>query len=351
MKLSNLSQSSSMNNNNTNENEKYWKELKKENHDNTFFKVETWVNNLNSEKSHNFKINKIQESKIQIMKNFFALNKFKVVYSVLILAVIFAACTMPVTQNETLGHALSWKVPKNNTDAISKINSMPWVDKSKLSVQEQNDGDKSYLNYSQVFDSKSDAELQSYMKQLQDLNGIASVQLLPLNQTTKVPLYAAALHSFFRVEVDANNKTDAQVTDELQKQLNSAGVDDIKVGYKTKPDGQRMLDVQVNDKGLNRKQDSPDNNKDFELSVKDGNNEQFLKTRHKSTSESLNLEGKSDDEIKRIVAEDMKKNGIDVKPEDLKITRDEKGRPQIEFTHTENSKNEKTERKIELNMK
>ena len=46
------------------------------------------------------------------MKNFFALNKFKLVYSVLILAVVFAACNMPVTQNETLGNAITWKVSK-----------------------------------------------------------------------------------------------------------------------------------------------------------------------------------------------------------------------------------------------
>ncbi len=300
MKLSNLSQNSNMTNN-INNDEKYWKELKKENHEETFFKVETWVKNLNSEKSHNFKLNKIQ-SKIHIMKNFFALNKFKLVYSVLILAVVFAACNMPVTQNDTVGNALSWKVPKSNTDAISKISSMSWIDKSKLSVQEKIEGDKAFLNYSLILDNKSNDEMHNYMNELQNISGIASVQLFPLNQTTKLPLYAAALHSFFRVELDAANKSDAQVTDELQKQLNAAGVEDIKVGYKTMADGQRMLEVQPTESGLSGKE-HPDN-KDFELSVKDGSNEQFLKTRHKS-SESLNLEGKSDDEIRKIVSEDM----------------------------------------------
>lgn len=341
MKLSNLFQNSNMTD--LKKDDKYWAELKSENHENTFPKVTRWIDSLNSENSYNLKLNRIQ-----IMKNFFSLNKFKLVYTVLILAVVFAACNVPVTQNETIGHALSWKVPSGNTDAISKIISLPWVDKSKLSVTEQKDGDKAFINYSLILEGKSNDEMHSYMKQLQDINGIASVQLYPLNQTTKLPLYAAALHSFFRVELDASNKSDAQVTDELQKQLNAAGVEDIKVGYKTMPDGQRMLDIQPTESGLNGT--APPNNKDFELSVKDGSNEQFIKTRHKS-SESLNLEGKSDEEIRKIVTEDMKKNGMDVKPEDLKIIRDEKGRVQIEFTHDEKSNDKNTQQKIELKMK
>ncbi|MBS1492704.1 MAG: hypothetical protein JST55_04305 [Bacteroidetes bacterium] len=339
MKLSNSFQNSNMNSK-----DKYWQKLKEGNHDNTFPKVEVWLNNLNSEKSQSFNLNGIQT-----MKNFFALNKFKLVYSVLILAVVFAACNMPVTQNKTIGNALNWKVSKTSKEAIEKINSLPWIDKSKLSVQEQTSDDKSFLTYSLILDNKSSNEMQNYMKELQKIPSVNSVQLFPLNQTTKLPLYAAALHSFFRVESDATNKSDAEVTNELQKQLNAAGIEDIKVGYKTMPDGQRMLDVQPTEKGLNRKEGDPEN-KDFELSVKDGNNEQFIKTRHKSDA-SLDLKGKTDEEIKRIISEDMKKNGADVKPEDLKIERDEKGNVKVEVTSKQDSKGQKMENKIELKVK
>jgi hypothetical protein len=341
MKLSNSFQNSNMSN--LNKDDKYWQELKNDNYNNTFPKVETWVNNLNSEKSQTFNLNRIHS-----MKNFFALNKFKLVYSVLILAVVFAACNMPVTQNETLGHAISWKVSKNSTEAQDKINSLTWIDKSKLSVQEQSEGDKAFLNYSLILENKSNDEMHNYMNELQNISGIASVQLFPLNQTMERPLYAAALHSFFRVEVDARNKSDAQVTDELQKQLKAAGVEDIKVGYKTISDGQRILEVQPTESGLNGKEDAM-KNKDFELSVKDGQNEQFIKTRHKT--ESLNLEGKSDEEIKKAIVEDMKKNGTEVKSEDLKIERDAQGHVKVEFTNKQNTKGRKMENKIELNVK
>jgi hypothetical protein len=323
---------------------KHWQELRDENYDNTFPRVEAWVNNLNSEKSQNFKPNKIQS-----MKNYFAVHKFKLVYSFILVAVVFAACNVPVTQNETLGHALTWKVIKNNNYAVSKVGTLAWVDKSKLSVQELSDGDKPLLSYSLILDAKSNDELHDYMKQLRDIDGIASVQLYPLNQTTKLPLYAAALHSFFRIDVDATNKSDEQVREELQRQLKEAGVDDITVDFKTDAKGNRMLEIEPTEVGLNRKEGAP-NNKDFELSVKDGDNEQFLKTRHKS-AEMGSFEGKSDEEIRRMVTEDMNKNGMNVKPEDLVIMRDEKGRVQVEFKHTENTKDKTTQTKIELKMK
>jgi hypothetical protein len=59
MKLSNLFQNSNMNKN-LNIDEKYWQQLKCENHETSYSNVEAWVNNLNSEKSNNFKLNKIQ---------------------------------------------------------------------------------------------------------------------------------------------------------------------------------------------------------------------------------------------------------------------------------------------------
>jgi len=338
MKLSNSSQNSNMNNS-----DKYWQKLKKENHENTFPIVEAWVNNLNSEKSHNLNFNRIQT-----MKNFFAFNKFKLVYSILILAVLFAACNVPVTQNETIGNALNWKVSKSSSAAIEKINSLPWMDKSKLSVQEQTEGDKIMLYYNLVLEAKSNDEIQSYMKQLQDIKDIATIQIFPLNQTTKRPLYAAALHSFFRVDVDATNMSDAEVSNELQRQLKEAGIDVITIDYKKNAQGERMLEIHPTESGLNALEEAA-KGKDFELSVKDGKNEQFIKTRHKS--ETLNFEGKSDEEIKQLVVEDMKKNGTDVKPEDLKIERDEKGRVKIEFTKVNDSKDKKMENKIELRLK
>ncbi len=340
MKLSNLFQNSNMIN--MKNDEKYWQELKNENHEITFFKVENWVNNLNSEKTYYFKLNRIQS-----MKNYFSINKFKLVYSILLLAVVFAACNVPVTQNELIGNAINWKVSKNSAEAITKINSLPWIDKSKLSVQEQTEGDKTFLDYNLILEARSNDDIQNYMKQLQDIKDITTINIFPLNQTTKRPLYAAALHSFFRVDVDATNMSDAEVNAELDRQLKEAGIEAITVDFKKNAQGERMIEIHPN--RINGMEDET-KNKDFELSVKDGNNEQFVKTRHKNDI-SLNLEGKTDDEIKKAIIEDMKKNGTDVKPEDLKIERDAEGHVKVEFIKVNDSNNMKMENKIELKVK
>jgi hypothetical protein len=331
-----------------NNEDKYWQQLKSENYNKTFPKVETWVNNLNSENNYNFKSNKIQLNRIQIMKNFFALNKFKLVFSTLLLAVIFAACTVPVTQNEIIGNALNWKVSKNSTEAINKISSLPWIDRSKLSVLEQTEGERTFLDYNLVLEAKSDAEIKNYMRQLQDIKDIATVNIFPLNQTTKRPLYAAALHSFFRIDVDATNMSDAEVNAELERQLKEAGIETITVDFKKNAKGERMLEIHPTEGGLKAMEDIT-KDKDFELSVKDGNNKQFIKTRQKH--EALNLEGKTDDEIKKVIIEDMKKNGTDIKLEDLKIERDAEGHVKVEFTKVNDSKDGKMQNKIELKIK
>lgn len=339
MKHSNLFQNLNMTDMN-----KYWKELKEKNYSSTFTAVEKYVNNLDSENFAKQKTNKIQS-----MKNFFALNKFKLAYSFIFLAVIFAACNMPVTQNETIGHALSWKVSKSGTDAVEKINSLSWMDKSKLSVKETNEDGKDFLNYSLILDSKSNDEMSRYMEQLKEVNGITSIQLFPLNQTTKIPLYAAALHSFFRVNIDATNKSDAQVKEELQKQLKDAGVTDIKVDFGTDEKGNRMIKVEPAENGL-KGLDKGNPNSDFELNLKDGNNEQFLITKHKSDG-AMNFEGKSDDEIKRMVSENMKKDGIDAKPEDIKIERDAEGHTRVIFENTVEKNGNKNKNKMEFKIK
>jgi len=344
MKLSNSSQNSNRNNmdndmnNNSDNNNKYWQELKNKDYNDSFPAVENWVHNhvdsLNS-KTQTFKLNKTGN-----MKDFFVFNKFKLVYSFLLFAVLFAACNMPVTQNETIAYGLKWKVAKS-TEAVDKINSLPWVDKSQLSLQESGEGDKTLLNYNAIFNAKSESELNTYLRELDNIPGLITANLYPINQETKRPLYAAALHSIFRIDVDATSMSDEQATEEIQKQLKDAGVTNVQVSFKRNAAGERMLEM------------SPFSNEDmkndFELSVKDGNNEQFIKTR--KGTETLEFEGKTEEEIRKAVVEDMKKNGIDVNPQDIKIMHDENGKVKIEFTKTEDSKDRKMQNKIELKVK
>src|SRR4030095_16090419 len=76
----------------------------------------------------NIKIkNKTEERKLHKMKYFITANKLKIVYTVIAFIIAAAACNMPVTQSENVGNMITWSVDKNNTDAISKIDVLPWL--------------------------------------------------------------------------------------------------------------------------------------------------------------------------------------------------------------------------------
>ena len=99
MKQSNSSQRSDQRSKVTdNSPDKYFSELKKENYDSTFPAAEKWLRGLNTKLS-----TKSTERKISIMKNYFAVNKFKLAYLSVFIIFIVGATTMPVTSHENVG--------------------------------------------------------------------------------------------------------------------------------------------------------------------------------------------------------------------------------------------------------
>src|SRR5512146_2754336 len=93
--------------------------LKSGDYSGSFEKVGAWLRDKTSE---NQKTN--PERSFTKMKNYFFSHKFRIAYAVIFLAVIVAACNMPVTTHENVGNMLTWSVDKNNTDAITKIDGL-----------------------------------------------------------------------------------------------------------------------------------------------------------------------------------------------------------------------------------
>src|SRR6266511_6224759 len=81
--------------------ENYWSAVKNEDYGNTFPAVETWLNRVTDNKPK-------KERKFVSMKNYFAVNKKRLAYAFIVLALVVVACNMPVTQHETVGHMLTW---------------------------------------------------------------------------------------------------------------------------------------------------------------------------------------------------------------------------------------------------
>jgi hypothetical protein len=242
------------------------------------------------------------------MKNFILHNKLKLVYTVILLMVIAVACNMPVTQTESAGNMMIWTVPAENSDAISKIDKLHWLASAKVTKNESTNNGKAEILYTAVLSNSSDEQVNSYRKELEAIGGITSLKITPLNYDVKRPLYSAALHNFFSVNIDATGMSDQDLEAEVQRQLKENGVD-MKVYFKTGPDGRRDMSIE-------KKQDNNDP-KSYEIRIDDKNGQEKIKLVEKKADPDK-FKGKSDEEIRKMIKEE----NPDVKDSDIKIIRE-----------------------------
>lgn len=305
MKLSDSSQKSK-----ENKLDNYFDELKNENYDDTFPLTEAWLKTVNTNLLN--LENKKSERKFINMKNYFAANKFKLAYTFLILAFVVAACNYPVTQQESAGDVLKWTVSKDNTDAINKIEKLDWFKTGEFNVNEENINGKDVVNFSLVIPKEDHANVSVYKSQLEAI-GVSGVNLIPLNETVKRPVYAALLNDLFKIDINATNMSDAELENEITAQLKNAGIEVAQIDFKSDKEGRRILKVVIPDGQI--KKDGG-----FDMTIKDGNKVTKMKeVRKTGNGDPDRFKGKSDEEIKKMVREDMQLP--DLKDDQIEVIR------------------------------
>jgi hypothetical protein len=324
MKQSNLLQNSESANRAGEEFPGRWKSvLKNEDYSGSFNRVETWLRN----KSVQTKNTKNERSLVK-MKNYFFSHKFRIAYAVIFLAVIVAACNMPVTTHEPIGNVIAWTIPAGNSGAADQISKLPWINNGSLSMNENdNNGNKEIL-YTLTLQGSTEEQVNTYKKDLEAIKDITSVKILPLNEDVKRPLYSAALHKFFRINVNATNMSNEQVKEEITNKLKDAGIENPDVDISTDANGRRMIKMKLPE---NHEKNSHGN---FELRVNDGNNQEVMKMVHNQLDEDK-LKGMTDQQIKDQIKKDNPE--LNLKDNDIIITR-ENGNVQVKVER-ENFKN------------
>jgi len=316
MKQSNLSQKSNPENKSPDQNsERCLSAIKDEDYSATFPNVESWLYKANTELE-----NQKNERKLKKMKKYFLANKLRFAYPVIALALIIAACSMPVTQKETVGNMMTWTVDKSNTSAISDIQNINWGSNSQLSVSENTDNGKAQNIYNLMLPDGSPDKIEYYRKQIEAINGVTSLKVYPLQGDVKRPLYSAALYKFFRVNINGTGMSDQELQQEITKDLKEQGADNMNVKVSTNSEGRRDLKIELT--GDHKSDDS----KSVEVNVNDGNNKEDLKIIQKK-SDPGKFKGKTDDEIRKMVKEDL--NNPEITDDNIKISRDSNGDVQV----------------------
>ncbi len=300
--------------NNSENKENYFSALKSKDYSGTFPETENWIYKTNIQLE-----NQRKERKLRKMKKYFLANKLRLVYPIILLAVLIAACSMPVTQTEPLGSMLKWVVDKNNTAAQNEINNISWVKNGNLSVsQNDNNGVKTII-YTLMLPNSTEKEAKDYAKQIENIGGILTMNILPIGQDVKRPLYSAALNQFFSINVDGSTLNDKELEEQVVKKLKEAGMDNCpEINFTTDANGKRIIKMKV---------DGQNDPKNFEININDGNNQQKLKVITKSSSDLNKYKGKTDDEIRKMVRDDS--GNLNLKDSEIKITRDNNGEVNI----------------------
>ena len=335
MKLSNLLQSSKQENNNGEKDANInWSALKDEDHSDSFFKTEIWLRNI-SGSLHTKK----PKSKVEIMKQYIISNKVKIAV-VFIFALFVAACNLPVTQNETVGHIISWSV--QDPKGMEKIESLPWVDKNSLSVNEDESNGVVTTSYNLVLPNSTLEEVQAYSKELGAIPEVVSVNIMPLTEEVERPLYSKMLDDVFKIDINAKNMSDEELSAEVERQLRENGIEATTVNFRRDENNRRKIDITV----------SPDLKKDqgFQLNIDDGDQKMHIQEMRKfgdGKTEGFDFKGKSDQEIKDMIKERFKEQNL--QDSDIIVKRDgEKTTVEIAKENSNGNKKQETNMKIEL---
>jgi hypothetical protein len=298
---------------------KYFDKIREENYDDTFNETGVWLNSINK-----IQTTKNSERGFVKMKDYFKSHKLKLAYSFLILAFLVAACNYPVTQEETIADVITWTVEKENSDAVNNIQNLSWVKNGNFNFNETDNNGESILEYSAVISGKDVNNVKDYQKQLESIPGILTVNVTSLNETVKRPVYSAALHEIFKIDINATNMSDKELEQEITNQLEKAGVEVTTVDFNKTEDGHRILKINLTEDGM--KKDGG-----FDVTIKDGDKVERLKEVRKTGGDADRFKGMTDQEIKEMVKKDFK--DANLSDEQIEIIRkDDKVMVQVKKT-------------------
>lgn len=290
---------------------KYFDELRNENYDNSFPVTEAWLRTANENILNN---KKSERNIIMKFKNYFVSHKFRLAYAFLILAFVVAACNYPVTQQESAGDVMKWSVSKDNTEAVARIESMDWFKSGEFNINEENVNGKDIVSYSLVLSKENHANMQDYKSQLEGINGVNDIKIIPLNETVKRPVYSVLLNDLFKIDINATNMSDAELEKEITSQLRNAGIEAVTVNFIGDENGHRMMKVVIPDDQIKKEGG-------FDVTIKDGNNVTKMKEIRKTGPDNGDrFKGKTDEEIKQMIREDI--GNPDIKDDEIEIIRE-----------------------------
>ena len=235
-------------------------------------------------------------------------HKYKIIIAIF-LALIVGACNYPVSQENTVGYAMSWTTKAENQKAVTEsTKKLPWTNNTAMNINVKNVGGNELAEFNIILQGIDEKTAMAYKTDLEKIKEINSVKILPLKESITRPVYAAALYSFFRVDISSKGKSEAEVKAEIEKQLRDNGFENSVVTFDNFEGKQRLM--------IKFPENADMSGKNMEVRVNGDGKEEVVKMKSLKGVIDKNM---TDEEIKRKVIED---SGGELKPEDIKIIRE-----------------------------
>lgn len=292
----------------------YFDEIRAEDYTETFPATERWLRHTAAQNLRKQLQN--QKKGFDIM-TYIKFHKLRLVYALLLIVVISIACNLPVEQTKTLGYVLRWTIKGDMETSRERINHIDWLDYNALTVSEEKLTDGMVTTYRQVLTDMNERKAKICIKELEAVKEVIGIQLFPLEETVTRPMYAAALNSVFRVDIDATGMSDEELSQAIEAQLNAAGMEDVDVNFiSLETAGDRTLALDFDKlKSLEGAGEQT-----IVMTLKEG---EFAEDMDIDTMtgdfnlsfEDMDFQGKTEEEIKEMVEAKLKEEGL----EDMQI--------------------------------
>lgn len=266
--------------------------LRSLNYEGSFESAAGWLDGMKSDS-----IKPKPKRRIEMLKEFFAVKKIRIAYAVIALAFFAAACNYPVTSSEPAGDVLTWNVTGAGPEAMKAIETLPWLDKGPTTVNIKNVNGADVTSFTYVVPEEEHQKAGQYLEDLRRIPGVSEVKAVALSRPVKRPAYSALLHELFRIDINASNLSDEELKNEISAQLAAAGISGAEVIIERNGEQRRVK--------LNLAEGSIPNNGGFDMTITDGDKVERIKQMRKDSGDPGKFEGKTDEEIRRLVREDF----------------------------------------------
>lgn len=211
--------------------DKYFDSIRKESFKESFNDVGNWLRREAANASSS-----PAKKNYAFFRFVFSEGRMKFAYLFIILILAGITSNFSVTRTETVGSVMSWTIDKQKTDAIKKIDNLDWIDKSQLVVEESKTDNGTVLTYKMLMPSANTNEIESYKTQLANIKEIMTIDVQPISEPVKQPLYAVAMEKIFNYDYDMNNISPEEIKNSVYEQLKYAGLGNY-VGFNMTPNG------------------------------------------------------------------------------------------------------------------